>query len=374
MIKLPKASICQLFGFYDYAGIAQVAVQLSLRLRKNFDVTLVCRKITRKIEEDIKIVELKPKNTLELWKILDRLLEEFDIIHSHDVYSLPGLLRKKRTAKIIYTDHGIVPLKYSRKESFQGFLFAHFCRFFARRSDLSIGISDYIVNELKYKVGCSNVMKIPNGVDTERFRPIGASEKYLKLKLGNPMLLKVGLIEKHKAVDYHIASMPFILKKFPRAHMVFIGAGRDINYYKTLVRDMKLDRFIHFLGWMPSQMLPLYYNASDIILQADYFHGFGLPMLEGMACGKPIIARDAYAMREHILKSGAGVLVRGKDPRELASAVEHILDNYDSYASKAREYAKRFDWERIAAQYEEAYKKVLSNNSVESMSCSKNTI
>lgn len=359
MVKMSKTSVCQLIGCYDYAGITQVAVQLSIKLREKFNTILITRKIARRTEENIKIVKLDTRTTLEYWKALDRIDDQFDVIHTHDVYSLPGLLRKKRTAKIVYTDHGIVPLRYSRINNFHGTILAHFCRSFARRADVCIGISDYIVDELKNRVGCLNVLKIPNGVDTEKFKPISDKE-YLKLKLGNPMLLKVGLIEKHKAIDYHIYSMPFILKKFPKAHLVFIGTGRDINYYKTLVRDMRLDSFIHFLGWIPNRMLPLYYNAADIILQVDYCHSFGLPILEGMACGKPVIARDAYAMREHIQKSGAGVLVQGKDPHELVMAVKHILDNYDFYTQKAREYAKHFDWKRIAAQYIEAYKKVLN--------------
>jgi len=360
VIGMPKISLCQLFGAYNYAGIAQVAVQLSLKLRGEFEVTPITREIERRVEEDIDIVELKSRTTAEYWKALNRIVNQFDIVHTHDVYSLPGLLRKKRTAKIVYTDHGIVPLKYSPIKSFHGIVFAHLCRLFSRRADVCVGISDYIVDELKNRIGCLNVMKIPNGIDTEKFRPINESREYLKLKLGDPMLLKVGLVEKHKAVDYHIASMPYILKKFPKAHLVFIGTGKEIDYYRTVVRTMRLGHSVHFLGWVPNHMLPLYYNAADIVLQADYWHGFGLPLLEGMACGKPVIARDAYAMREHILKSGAGVLVRGDDIQEIAMAVEHILDNYDFYALKAREYAKRFDWNCIAAQYKRAYERLFN--------------
>jgi glycosyltransferase involved in cell wall biosynthesis len=357
--EMPKISVCQLFGAYNYAGIARVAVELSLRLRGKLAVTLVARKIEKKIEEDINIVELKSRTTAGYWKDLDGIVDQFDVVHTHDVYSLPGLMRRKRTAKIIYTDHGIVPLKYSPIKNFHGTFFAHFCRFFARKADVCVGISDYIVDELKNRIGCLNVIKIPNGVAVEKFRPFSESTEYLKLKLGRPMLLKVGLVERHKAIDYHIASMPHILKKFPKAHLAFIGQGSEIDYYRAIVQAMGLSHCIHFLGWVPNHMLPQYYNAADIVLQADYCHSFGLPILEGMACGKPVIARDAYAMREHILKSGAGVLVRGNDALEIAMAVEHILNNYDFYALKAREYAKCFDWNCIATQYREAYERVL---------------
>lgn len=357
---MPNASILQLFGYYDYAGISRVAVDLSLRLAKSFNITLACRKIVRKPEDNIEIIELAPKNTLDLWKKLKDMTSQFDIIHSHDVYSLPGL-SGDRKAKVVYTDHGIVPLRYSTTmmKSLHGTLFAHFCRFFAREVDVSVGISDYIVDELKRRVGCKNVIKIPNGVYLEKFRPIDKLDEHLKLDFGDPMLLKVGLIENHRAIDYHISSMPFILKKFPRASLVFIGKGSNISHYKERVQAMGLGDHIHFLGWISHKILPLYYNAADIILQVDYCHGFGLPTLEGMACGKPVIARDAYAMREHLQKSGAGVLVQGKDPHELVVAIERILDNYDFYASKAREYAAHFSWENVATKYKEVYKRLL---------------
>ncbi|MEM4889509.1 MAG: glycosyltransferase family 4 protein [Thermosphaera sp.] len=355
-----RLRVCQLFGFYDHGGICRVAVELALRLRRVFDVTLVCRKILRRPEEDVDVIELGSRSTADLWKKLRKLRELFDVIHTHDVYSLPALVRGRRRAKVVYTDHGFVPIKYQSHimRSFHGVMFAHLCRLFARWADVSVGISDYIVAELK-EIGCLNVLKVPNGVDLERFRPIERLEDLHKLKIGDPMLLKVGLIEKHKAVDYHIAAMPFILKRFPRARLVFIGTGKEIDHYKRFVKMRKLDRFVHFLGWVPDNLLPLYYNAADVILQVDYWHGFGLPILEGMACGKPVIARNAYAMREHILRSGAGVLVDGKDPRELVAALEQVLNNYKTYSLKARKYAAHFSWDKVIIKYMGVYKKVL---------------
>lgn len=357
---MKRARICQLFGFYDHAGICRVAVELALRLRKVFDVTLVCRKILRKPEEDIEIIELNTRNTIDLWRKLQKVRKLFDVVHTHDVYSLPGLVIGQRSTKIVYTDHGIVPLKYQSRilRGFQGFAFAHFCRFFARWTDVSIGVSDYITAELK-RIGCLNVLTIPNGVDLQMFRPIDEPMKFHKLKIGSPMLLKVGLIEKHKGVDYHIAAMPFILKKFPRANLVFIGSGKDIDRYRRLVEAKGLNRFVHFLGWVPRYLLPLYYNAADVVLQVDYWHSFGLPILEGMACGKPVIARNAYAMKEHILRSRAGVLIDGKDPQELVEALDQVLSNYEYYSLKARQYAEGFGWDKVVAKYVKVYEKVL---------------
>lgn len=357
---MSRAKVCQVFGFYGYGGIYRVAVELSLRIRKRFDVVLACRKILGKPEEDIEIVELAPKNTIDLWIKLQRLRNSFDIVHTHDVYSLPGLVVGRRKSKIVYTDHGIIPLKYHDNvlRSFPGVLFAHMCRIFALWTDVTVGISDYITTELR-QIGCRNVITIPNGVDIDRFRPIGESEQIRALKIGDPMLLKVGLIERHKNIDYHISAMYYILKRFPRAALVFIGTGKDFEHYKNMIKKTKLKNSVHFLGWVPEHLLPLYYNAADVILQVDSWHGFGLPILEGMACGKPVIARNAYAMKEHIIKSGAGILVDGERPVEILKALEDILTDYEYYSLKARKYAEKYSWDGIAAKYIEIYEKLL---------------
>lgn len=352
--------MCQLFGLYGYGGIYRVAVELALRLKRSLDVVLVCRKVLREPEEKFEVIELNVKNTMDLWRKLRELEEVFDIIHTHDVYSLPGLVSKRRRAKVVYTDHGIVPIRYQDQimRSFPGFVFAHFCRRFAQQADVSVGISNYITDELR-RIGCRRALTIPNGVDVEKFKPIREPEKIREFKMGHPMLLKVGLVEKHKNIDYHIAAMPFILKKFPKANLIFIGTGKNVEYYRRLIKASKLDGYVHFLGWVPDHLLPFYYNAADVVVQVDFWHGFGLPILEAMACGKPVITRDAYAMREHIVSSGAGILVSGKDPRELAMALDQIFGNYELYSLRARRYAESLSWDRVTARYIKIYKNVL---------------
>jgi glycosyltransferase involved in cell wall biosynthesis len=355
---MKKISMCQLFGSYNYAGISRVAVELALRLQKKMDVTLACRKIERNVEEDINLVELTPKNTFELWAKAEDLTKRYDIIHTHDVYSLPGLLKNKGNAKIVYTEHGLIPLKYCRPNDYLGTLFAHICRRFSKKPDLAVGISDYLVDELNV-LGFKNVIKIPNGVDLGAFS-CSADKNILNAEQqGYPLLLKVGLIDKHRATNYHIDSMHFVLEKYPNASLLFAGVG-DINYYREKTRRANLSSSVKFLGFVNRKLIPLYYNVADVVLSVDYVHGFGLPILEGMACGKPIIARNSYAMREHILNSGGGVLVEGQHPREVALALEKILSNYAFYSSRATSYAKQFDWSVIVDRYCAAYESILN--------------
>jgi len=358
-------TVCQVFGDYNYGGIARFVADLSSRLKDNLQVTMLCRKAIRKPEEGLNLVELKPRNTVDLWRKLTRI-GEFDIIHCHDVYALPALVRNKgRKAKIVYTAHGIVPWRYSRAKDSLGWVLAYLCaRYALPRVDLAIGMSDYILGELQDRYKCRNIAKIPGGVDTKKFCMAVGQNSSLKLE-GKPILLYVGLIEKHKGVKFLIHSMQHILKEFPDALLVLIGTGRDEKSLRQYVRRSGLEGKVIFLGFVEHNMLTPYYNASDTHIEPAYCHGFGLPIIEAMACGKPVITRDAYAMREHILNSRAGVLFKRDDAKELVNAIREIIGNYEEYASSARKYSENFDLSLMASEYVKKYIDLVNENGEE---------
>ncbi len=347
---------------FGISGVTRVAIELYLRLKKKVDITFICYRVLREIEGDLDIIELKSTTYLELWKKLHKMTNQFDIIHTHSVGSLPGLTWKKKMSRsrIIYTHHGLLPFKYLRRRDFRKFVTSYLLgKCFISKADVSVGISDHCLQELKDRFKANNLLKISNGVDLKQFDQITTPEKYARYKSGDPMLLKVGSIEKINAIEYHIASMPSILKKYPAASLVFIGGGRDLNRYRQRVNEMGLESSITFLGHIPHKRLSYYYNAADVIVDAGYFHSFDLPLLEGMACGRPFIVRDAYAMREHASASHGGFAIKGKDYREIGNALDLVLDKYSFFASNSRQYAEHFDWDGIATQYKELYDRTM---------------
>ena len=156
-----KISICQIAGYYGYGGISKFVADLSLKLNNEFDVTFVCREVVGEPEDNLNLIELKPRNTFDYWSKLRKLGKNFDIIHCHDVYALPGLVKNKGKAKIIYTMPGIVPLKYTKSRDAFGTIFAYLCaRYAIPKVDLAVGISDYIIEELGGKYKCHNTIKV----------------------------------------------------------------------------------------------------------------------------------------------------------------------------------------------------------------------
>ncbi len=354
-----KISICQVAGYYGYGGISRFVADLSMSLSEEFDVTFVCREVVSKPEDIIKLIELKPRNTFDFWRKLRNLREDFDIIHCHDVYALAGLVDKERKSRLIYTDHGIVPLRYNALKDIPGTIFAYACAMYAlRKLDIGVGISDFVVSEMNRKK-CPNVVKIPDAIFLDKFKIPNRTTAYMK-DIDNLKLLRVGLLEKQKGVEFLILSMTKIIKEFPNAHLTLIGIGRDEKFLKEYAYKKGVNDKITFSGFVKD--LRSYYNNSDIVIIPSYWESFGLPILEAMACGKPVISRDAYAMREHIRNSGGGVLFREDEPEELVKAIREVLNDYEKYSSNALKYSENFELSRIASEYSKIYVNVLGGD------------
>ena len=360
--------VCQLVGYYGYGGVMKVAADLSQALmdKKNgkYDVTYLCRssEVERSPDHTFRIVELKPRNTYSLWKILEDY-KEFDIIHCHDIYALPGLMRRRKRyeEKHVYTHHGIVPRQYCRKSDYPGTLFADRCgKRGIPNTDMNIAISDYIMDVLITKYKSKNQMKIPNGVDLNRMLKIGAEDKDQDYLMdGDPKLLCVSILERQKGQEFLIRSMESIKKQYPKASLTIVGKGRMEGQLRKLVNKLDMGNCVNLVGFVHDFRLYKYYNDCDVLMTPSYWESFGIPIIEGMAFGKPVVTRNAYSMKEHINDSGGGELFDKDDPAVLLDALKMVIDNYNDYSKKARNYSQQFDMDNIIDRHIELYENVI---------------
>ena len=111
-----------------------------------------------------------------------------------------------------------------------------------------------------------------------------------------------------------------------------------------------------FTGFVERQELPLLYNACDLFVFPSFYEGFGLPVLEAMACGLPVITSSVSALPE--VAGDAGVMVVPSDAAALAAAMgEIIADNVLSgkLSKKSIVQAKKFSWKKTAEKTLELY-------------------
>jgi len=116
---------------------------------------------------------------------------------------------------------------------------------------------------------------------------------------------------------------------------------------------------IHLTGYVVNTDLPAIISQCKVFLYPSLRESFGIPILEGMACGVPVITSNTSSMPE--ISGGAGLIVDPHKPEEITDAIEKILDNEDlrkDLCEKGIERAKKFSWKNMAHEYLKLYEEV----------------
>jgi glycosyltransferase involved in cell wall biosynthesis len=139
------------------------------------------------------------------------------------------------------------------------------------------------------------------------------------------------------------------------------GAGWRFSPIFDTVRQLHLAEDVHWLGYVPEDELPLWYNAARLFAFPSLYEGFGLPVLEAMACGTPVITSTAASLPE--VGGKAAVLVPPLDTERIAHEMERILDDSQlrtEMRAAGRIQASRFSWRAMTDKTINAYARAVS--------------
>jgi len=123
---------------------------------------------------------------------------------------------------------------------------------------------------------------------------------------------------------------------------------------------LHLTEEVHFAGFVPEDELPLWYNAARLFAFPSLYEGFGLPVLEAMACGAPVITSTVSSLPE--VGGKAAVLVPPRDTDRLAQEMERVLDDPQlqvEMRAAGRIQASRFSWRSMTDQTVESYRRAM---------------
>ena len=302
---------------------------------------------------------------LALRRLVHQIEGEFpvDLVHAHTAYPdgfAAAKLGKAIGRPTVLTLHGGDVTLYFRS------------RFGRKYGQWAIANADRVIavsNSLRRKVleadsaSADKITVIPNGVDVSKFVPLprGEAQSELGLTDRTSRVLYVGAITKSKGLDYLLMAFGTLVASAQEpVELVLVGDGDYQQQARVLVRELGLADAVVFAGKQPNEQIPLWMNASDAVALPSLSEGFGVVLVEAMACGKPVVATTCGGP-EDIVTANTGILVPPAHEPALAQALLDVFKDGDRFAPAViRQHAvDHYAYEGIAARILDLYTDVL---------------
>ncbi len=239
------------------------------------------------------------------------------------------------------------------------------------RSDFILADSESTQTDLICLLGVppSKVAVVPGGVE-EQFAPVRDPEALEEMRRrvsgGAPFILSVGMIEPRKNVVRLIEAFEMVKSRTQPPHKLVLAGKRgwlsDPIYARA--RESPRASDIVFPGYIPDADLPTLYSAADLFVFPSLYEGFGLPPLEAMACGTPVVVSDSSSLPEVV--GDAALMVSAESSVELAEAMGLALEDgglRDRMVAAGMRQAKQYTWRASAEKTLDVYRKLGGNRS-----------
>jgi glycosyltransferase involved in cell wall biosynthesis len=358
--------------YYSRAGIGQYIMRLaealaSLKPYHDDFVLLQSRK------DNTRIVNGHHFNRVSLWTPSHHRLEQttlrleigrlrLDVLHSPDF--IPPF---QRNCKSVITVHDLAFLLYPH------FLTKEAARYYGQidqavhRTDHIIAVSQSTRQDTIKLLGVpERKITVIHEAAHPIYRPVDPEEARRHVAgtygIDREYILFVSTIEPRKNLPGLLQAYRKLLDDYKRPEGLVLAGSRgwlSEEVYDT-VKALNLDDRVRFVGRVPSEDLLYLYNAAQLLVHPSFYEGFGLPPLEAMTCGTPIIASNVSALPEVV--GDAAILIDPHDVEGLTVAMWRVLTDQDlraSLAAKGLKRAKMFSWQRAAQETLDVYRRVV---------------
>jgi len=221
---------------------------------------------------------------------------------------------------------------------------------------------------LKYfRVPASKIDVIYNAID-ERFGEAPTEDDIERVReryqLHDPFVLYAGNIKPHKNLERLIEAFHMI-RRGELEHVKLLIIGDEISKYATLRRAVhryKLHKHVRFFGFVPNQTLAVLYRLAAVFVFPSLYEGFGLPPLEAMASGTPVITSNVSSLPEVV--GDAALLIDPMQPDAIAAAIRRVLSDpalREDLRARGLRRAREFSWERSIGRVRQIYDEVLAS-------------
>ena len=255
-------------------------------------------------------------------------------------------------AKQIITIHDFIPLYYPEVAKHQYYYYKFIMPILLKKAYKVICISENTKNDVLkfYNIDSDKLVKIYNGYDRELFNVNNVREDILeKYNITRPYFIAVGAGYSHKNLETALNAFSKIVNKFDSE---FVIVGKDSNYIlklKELVKKLHIEKQVKFIGYVPDEDLPTLYNKSKAFVYPTLYEGFGLPILEAMACETVVLTANNASLPEGY--GDAALDYDAKDEKEIVNKMKLVLTDSklrEKLIELSKKQIAKFTWDNTA--------------------------
>ncbi len=311
-----------------------------------------------------------PYSLLEQVSLPARIVRErVDLYHSPH-YVLPPLV----PVPSVVTIHDCIHLMFPQylPNRLAPFYARTFMWWAAHRSSRVLTVSEASKRDILryFDVPEDKVTVIHNAID-DRFKQLPPDEDVHRVRerfqLHDPFVLYAGNVKPHKNLERLIEAFHLLhTDGFPDLKLLIIG--NDISKYATIrraVHSWNLHKYVRFLGFVPDQTLAILYRLASVFVFPSLYEGFGLPPLEAMASGTPVVTSNLSSLPEVV--GSCAVLVDPYDAKSIADGIRRVLTDPTlarDLHERGPQRAGQFSWEEAARRTLAIYGEVARNRGI----------
>lgn len=378
-----------------FGGVERRILEVTKRIQEDADVTIYCgTKAGFKTPINIEGINIVPcKSTdrlfpLDNWTYNRSLIKNKKVygadvfeIHNNSAYGLPDSLEKLDKKKpVIHIVHGPLADEYEQglrneHQTLRMKLANKFMKYQAKQEEAMAKKATQIVAVSKYSKGKilanydldkNKIRIIPNGVDTQKFKPTDITEARKQFNLSNdPVVLFVGGLVPRKGLFKLVEVAKKVVKLQANTRFVIAGDGPLRGQLDQSIKDAGLTGNFIFLSKVEEEKLVAAYNAADLFVLPSIQEGQGIVLLEAQACGKPVVAFGVGGVNETVLQNQTGFLIEPNDIDGMADKMRELLGDHNLRqkmgTAGVRFVTENYTWNLCAQRMLNLYKEALSN-------------